>query len=127
MLRRQRLIALARRGTQVAIGMEGFSPTSVECRVSSVGGKRTWRIPVLRHATRDTRHRLPDFGLWTLDFGLTLPRLMQCHHHPLPPFERGLDRIAEADADFFINNQTIHDRFNSVLLAGIQSDAGTIG
>ena len=49
--------------------------------------------------------------------------LMEHQQAPLTPFERGLDGIAQPNADLVIDHQPVHDHFNRVLLFRVQLHA----
>ena len=53
-----------------------------------------------------------------------LGRLLQQQKAAFTPFEGGFDGIAQADADFFVNDQPVHNHFNGVAEFGIKLDAG---
>ncbi len=48
-----------------------------------------------------------------MGFGL-VRHLMQREHHAFAPAQRGLDGIAEPDADFVVNHEPVHDGFDVV-------------
>ena len=47
--------------------------------------------------------------------------------HTLAPLEGGFDGVAETHADFFVNDQAVHYRFDSVPGLGIELDPDAIG
>jgi len=64
---------------------------------------------------------------WILDCGVLLWRLVQRQQHTLAPLEGGFDGVAETHADFFVNDQAVHYRFDSVPGLGIELDPDAIG
>jgi hypothetical protein len=64
-------------------------------------------------------------GLRALAFGF-FGQLMQCKHHAFAQPERGLDGIAEADADFFIHHQPVHHGLDVVEFLLVELDTGDV-
>src|SRR6266516_964214 len=69
--------------------------------------------------------RVQRFG--PLGTGAGVRRLMQNQETALAPFESRFDGVAQANANFFIDDQAIDDDVDIVLLFGFEFDANIAG